>query len=485
MFYKFAMILSIAVLLLGVLPYSVAICITSRKYRISEDEAMKVVDQKYQAFFKKVASILKRVILFLYHALIKLAKGFRNDDITMTYPLYFGYNGAQFVLPCVDDTFNEICKEFGACYCSSASFANDCSFVTYSFAIQRKPNPLPDEDLEPLLQKKAEKIVTQQLNLAGITAIAESLTLAELQQEYLFVTCALNSDGIQKLNERKGIIRNSRIKEKIKNVQAPFTESWGKKQGGFGYLKTSYDENGIALPIDLPIEKYPHFLLTGSSGSGKSLALLFMLGKLLQVWRDSIEIFLCDYKKSLEFEFLKDYPNYFAGNDCYEGIMAYFEKFSKIREGGKNSGKRYLLIVDEYPAFINRLQMQDKLNKTKKAADILNAVAEILMLGRSVGSGSSFGCWIVTQRADASLFANGARDNFMIVCGLGRMSREQKGMLFAGEDLPENTVYSAGEGLLLADGRELTEVKFPLIEDLPDWKQHILDILDRSWEIEL
>lgn len=150
MFYKFAMILSIFVLLLGVLPYSVAICITSRKYRISENEAMKVVDQKCQAFFMKAAPILKKFILFLYHTLIKLVKEFRNDDTTMTYPLYFGYNGAQFVLPCIDETFSEICKEFGACYCSSASFANDCSFVIYSFAIQRKPNPLSDEDLEPL-----------------------------------------------------------------------------------------------------------------------------------------------------------------------------------------------------------------------------------------------------------------------------------------------------------------------------------------------
>lgn len=488
MIIRFIIIFSLFGVIFVLLPILGAVCFVSRKYRISEDEAMDVVKEKCLIFLKKVAPFLKMIAISFYKLVLKLIKEFTNTAVITTYPLYFGYNGAQFVLPCIDETFSEICKEFGACYCSVASFANDCSFVTYSFAIQRKPNPLPDEDLEPLLQKKAEKIVMKQLNLAGITAIAEPLTLAELQQEFLFITCALNTAGIQKLNERKGIIRNSRIKEKIKNVQAPFTESWGKKQGGFGYLKTSYDENGIALPIDLPIEKYVHALLVGSSGSGKSMSLVFILGKLLQVWEDSIEVFICDFKKSEEFDFLQGYPNYYAGNNCYDGIMAYYEKFLKVREKGRNDGKRCLLIVDEYPAFINHLQMQDKLNKTKRAADILNAVAEILMLGRRIGSGSgstSFGVYIVCQRADASLFANGARDNFMIVCGLGRMSREQKGMLFAGEDLPENTIYSAGEGLLLADGRELIEVKFPLIEDLQDWKQHILDILDRSWEIEL
>lgn len=481
MLFKMINTLTLFMLVFGILPFLTAVCFVAWKNRISGDEAIIVVKNKCLSFLKKAAPVLKKAAKSLYQFIIKLVEEFTNTASAVIYPIYFGYNGVQFVLPCVDETFDEICKEFDACYCSQASFGVDYAFVTYTFAIQRKPNPLPDEDLERLLQKKAEKIVTQQLNLSGITAIAEPLTLAELQQEFLFITFALNSAGIQKLNERKGIIRNSRIKERIKDVQAPFTENWGKEQGGFGYLKVPFDENGIVLPIDLPIEKYPHMLLTGASGSGKSMALLLMLGKLLQVWEDSIEIFVADFKNSEEFQFLKDYPNYFAGSNCYEGIMAYYEKFSKARESGKNSGKRCLLIVDEYPAFINHLQMQDKLNKTKRAADILNVVAEILMLGRSL----AFGCWIVTQRADASLFANGARDNFMVVCGLGRMSREQKGMLFAGEDLPENTVYSAGEGLLLADGRELIEVKFPLIENLPDWKQHILDILNDSWEIEL
>ena len=63
-------------------------------------------------------------------------------------------------------------------------------------------------------------------------------------------------------------------------------------------------------------------------------------------------------------------------------------------------------MFDEYPAFISRLQMQDKQEKTKKAGEVLNMVSEILMLGRGIG----FGVWIVTQRADASLFSGGSRE---------------------------------------------------------------------------
>ena len=105
-----------------------------------------------------------------------------------------------------------------------------------------------------------------------------------------------------------------------------------------------------------------------------------------------------------------------------------------------------LLLYDEFPSSLNYFGGIDKRDKTKKATDISNAVAEILMLGRGINCG----VWIVTQRADASLFANGSRDSFMVFLGLGRMSKEQKGMIFAGEEVP-NRVYQRGEGCILAD----------------------------------
>lgn len=102
----------------------------------------------------------------------------------------------------------------------------------------------------------------------------------------------------------------------------------------------------------------------------------------------------------------------------------------------------------------------------------MGAVAEILMLGRGI----SYGIWIVTQRADATLFANGARDNFMVVLGLGRMSKEQKGMIFSGEELPDK-IYRQGEGCFLADGHPLYEMAYPRIRNMVDWKKHIKEIL--------
>ena len=226
----------------------------------------------------------------------------------------------------------------------------------------------------------------------------------------------------------------------------------------------------IPRPLNLPVKSHCHALITGGSGSGKSYALLYLLGTLLQDAPDTV-VYFCDFKNSEDFSFLSGYAHYYSGNECYQGVMDYYESFCGMRES-RAEHRRHLLIFDEYPAFISYMGTKDKQDKTKRANDVLGAVAEILMLGRGI----SYGIWIVTQRADSTLFANGARDNFMVVLGLGRMSKEQKGMVFSGEDIPDK-IYRQGEGILLADGHPLQEVAYPRIRNVVDWKRHIKDIL--------
>lgn len=229
----------------------------------------------------------------------------------------------------------------------------------------------------------------------------------------------------------------------------------------------------IPVPVYLEISLYCHALITGSSGSGKSYALIFLIGALLQD-DSTVDVYFCDFKNSEDFAFLEGYPHYYAGDDCYEGVMAYYDSFCAARKERKK-GRRNVLIFDEYPAFINYLSGIDKREKTKKANDVLSMIAEILMLGRGIG----YGIWIVTQRADASLFANGARDNFMVILGLGRVSKEQKGMIFAGEEIPDR-VFTRGEGMLLADGCEIKEIRIPRIRNMYDWKKQIRLLLIKN-----
>ena len=238
----------------------------------------------------------------------------------------------------------------------------------------------------------------------------------------------------------------------------------------YGYNMGIFNDTGLKIPIQLNLSEHCNLLLTGCSGSGKSYALLYLLGSVLKSNED-IEIFFCDFKNSYDFSFLEDYPHYYSGDNCYDGITEYYRVFCSARQQ-REFTKKHLLICDEYPALVNYLQGQDKLNKTKYASEVLSAISELLCLGRGI----QFYTWIVTQRADNSLFANGARDNFIVVIGLGRLSKEQKGMLFSGEELPER-IYKKGEGILLADGYPLREVKFPFIRNIDDWKKHIHAIL--------
>ena len=239
----------------------------------------------------------------------------------------------------------------------------------------------------------------------------------------------------------------------------------------WGYSLPDYYGLGIRYPVRRPLSSHGHALITGPSGSGKSFALLWLAGKLLQAYPD-IRLTFCDFKNSDEFRFLKPYGGYYAGDHCLQGFRDYYKEFTQARQAG-GSARRHLLVCDEYQAMVNYFQAKDKLEKTKNAAEILSIVAEVLMLGR----GLNHFAWIVTQRCAAELFNQGARDNFQVILAIGNQSREQRNILFSGEELPKGRIYRPGEGILLSDGYPLEEVKIPRIADVVCWEKHILEIL--------
>lgn len=239
----------------------------------------------------------------------------------------------------------------------------------------------------------------------------------------------------------------------------------------FGFDLEIWQKSEIAVPIQLNIKTYCHALICGSSGSGKSYALLFLLKQLLD---EDVCLFLLDPKNSEDFAFMKGYKHYYSADACYQGFKDYYEIFTQARKT-MQADRRYVLVCDEFPAFILQLKAQDGLNKTKMASEILSINSELLMLGRGVAKG--FGVWTVCQRPMATVFSEGSRDNYMVSINLGRLSKETKQMLFSDEEISEGVVYGKGEGVMLADGKSLTEVKFPYIRNIEEWKQSILSKL--------
>lgn len=239
----------------------------------------------------------------------------------------------------------------------------------------------------------------------------------------------------------------------------------------FGYFLDMWNKYQKKIPVILDLSTHIHALISGKSGSGKSTTILFLIGKLMQMNED-IVLYILDFKNSEDFQFLNGYKYFYRGNNCIDGLREYYKSFSEAREKGIND-KRHILIVDEYPSCVNYFSMQDKLNKTKYSNEIQGIISELLMLGR----GLNYGVWIIVQRPDSSLFNSGSRDNFMINLALGSLSKEHRTMIFNGEDIDNNRIYSKGEGILLADGYPLFYVKFPLIENVQAWKNNILKAL--------
>ena len=66
----------------------------------------------------------------------------------------------------------------------------------------------------------------------------------------------------------------------------------------FGFDLEIWQKSEIAVPIQLNIKTYCHALICGSSGSGKSYALLFLLKQLLD---EDVCLFLLDPKNSEDF----------------------------------------------------------------------------------------------------------------------------------------------------------------------------------------
>ena len=236
-----------------------------------------------------------------------------------------------------------------------------------------------------------------------------------------------------------------------------------------GYNLEKWQKYGLKYPIEVCPEKYPHVLLTGASGSGKSYALKWILKNLVQ--SQKIELTFCNFKDSSDFRFLKECPNckYYVVDECINGFKSYYQAFKEDQsQAHEYDGVFHLIIFDEFPAFISWVTMLDK----KQATQVQSQLSEMLMLSRSYG----YGLWIICQRPDSAIFGSsgGARDNFFITISLGNISKEAKSMMFSGFEIEEQ-IFSVGEGISKIDGSGCISVKYPRIKDIKNLEQQILD----------
>lgn len=142
---------------------------------------------------------------------------------TNIYPTIVGYDGNRVIPAFVDQEFQAVRANFVSCYCSTFSLTPNS--IKYRFNIQRKPDSLPDEILEPLIQKQAEEILAKTMRMYDCYLPTEPLTVVELRPEALFVAFAHNEEGIKQLDRLKQNIRRRKYSAGQQN-HGSMTEEW-------------------------------------------------------------------------------------------------------------------------------------------------------------------------------------------------------------------------------------------------------------------
>ena len=91
----------------------------------------------------------------------------------------------------------------------------------------------------------------------------------------------------------------------------------------------------------------------------------------------------------------------------------------------------------------------------------------------------------MVQRADSSNFSAGSREQFQNIVSFGRLSKEQRLMLFAGEDLDFTRNYKTGQGISLIDGQDsATEIIVPWVPEQDTLLNRIRNYMDKQPSIQ-
>ena len=181
---------------------------------------------------------------------------------------------------------------------------------------------------------------------------------------------------------------------------------------------------------------------------GKSYTALCILGKIAK-YNSNVSITIADYKNS--FKQFQGLPNFYGYENAVKGIEVFDEELKRrIADNGKQT--------DPYPIrylFVDELSSLIKSRKTKAEQEhILTMISNILRLGRELNMRILVG----VQKAQMTYF-DSERENFKNIIALGRLSKEQKNMLFDDQkDKMTINSFKQGERLYFVMWRRYTEM---------------------------
>lgn len=231
----------------------------------------------------------------------------------------------------------------------------------------------------------------------------------------------------------------------------------GAKTTRLSLLPMKYIHPTIINPTDealgsISVQHIINLLVVGATGTGKTVAIKTILGKIAQHQPNPTFFWILDFK-CLDFKAYTHLPHYYAYTDCVQGLEDYYAAFKEAQASGV-AGEPQYLVLDEWGSLITSLPK-------KEAERCKTLMAELIALGRAY----KFIPIIGMQRCDASYFTDGARDNFQVRLALGNLSPEGRRMVFP-DNVEQITNCRKREGHLYIDGIGVEKVKMADIADL-------------------
>lgn len=203
-----------------------------------------------------------------------------------------------------------------------------------------------------------------------------------------------------------------------------------------------------------------HMLLSGSTGSGKSVAMLHIVHCISKLSSIGDRLTILDYKGSKDWKELRAVTGYYSVEESKEGFEQAYLLFRKQLEGIVPIGDNiHWLVIEEMAS------LAESYTSKAEKVEFFQRFGEMLRLSRNIGDEDGGWRIIVTmQQPDSSLLGGTQnRSNFGLRICVGGISAEGKRMLFDRQDNDPTEVSSSsvGKGFAQQYGGYIVPIIFP------------------------
>ena len=234
----------------------------------------------------------------------------------------------------------------------------------------------------------------------------------------------------------------------IEQTCPPLSEQLSTKENGIvlGYSFSKWQKSGQVVPILWDLQKAPHAIVGGPSGSGKSVYTLWLTEQMLS---QGFDVCICDYKGFGDYRSFRG--SYATGADCDELLRRFCDRFDSARKTGSTDGKPVAMIFDEFTAFA--------MSKSKREhEELMQLLSGVFLMGRSY----NFHLILVSQRFDADALKTAYREQCGVKVHMGAsISQQSATMLFPNSEIDKSSRLQEFCGYLSTPQQDLEIIITP------------------------